>query len=156
MQRRTQRGKFESAGRGTRRENSRGQAIKVEIHQQRDAGMERRIILQIPHRHELVCSRVSGCPPPDGGRLQGPPSFSWRIFIPFLFLCFLRYLRLLNAQLSADCPGRLTSSLTSFLLVRSFLSRLCTSRCVAVNSDVNALRCSIISSHASSASIEGS
>lgn len=62
-------------------------------------------------------------------------------------------LRLNDAQFSADLPGWPTSLLTSF--------RLCTSRCYhtavgVCNSHVNAMRCSMFSSHASSASLDGS
>lgn len=96
-------------------------------------------------------SQVSGCPPGDGGRLQGPPSFSWCIFIPVLFCCFLCYWgwTMLSSQLTYQVA---TSLLTSF--------RLCTSRCYhtavgVCNSHVNAMRCSMFSSHASSASLDG-
>lgn len=97
-------------------------------------------------------SQVSGCPPGDGGRLLGPPSFSWCIFIPVLFCCFLCYWgwMMLSSQLTYQVD-RLPCSLPSVSVPVDVIIQLS----VSANSHVNAMRCSMFSSHASSASLDG-
>lgn len=152
LQRRTQRGKFESAGRGMRRENSRGQAIKVEIHQLREAGMERRIILQLLHRHEPVCLRyravhlVMEAACRDLHHSHG--AFSFLSY--FVASCATEAERC--SVLSWLTRLRLPCSLPSVSVPVDVIVQLS----VSANSHVNGMRCSMFSSHASSASLDGS